>query len=123
MIQPRTSLRIVDNSGAKVAQCIKVFKKKQAQVGDLILVSLKKIKVSQSQKLKVKKGQVCKALVIRTSISLRRKNGSLLQFSENAAILLNQQKKTIGSRVFGPSTQELRKSKDLKIVSLLSFLV
>lgn len=123
MIQPRTSLFIVDNSGAKVAECIKVFKKKQAQVGDIILVSLKKIKVSQSQKLKVKKGQVCKALVVRTSISLRRKNGSEIHFAENAAILLNPQNKCIGTRVFGPSTRELRKSKDLKIVSMLSSLV
>ena|SRR5690348_4427705 len=121
MIQPRSHLTIVDNSGAKYAQCIRVLKKKNAQVGDLIVVSLKKIKVSQSQKLKVKKGQVCKALLLRTKTALRRKNGSLVLFSENAAVLLNPQKKLIGSRIFGPSARELRQSKHLKIISMLSY--
>ena len=85
-------------------------------------MSLKKIKVSQSQKLKVKKGQVCKALILRTKTALRRKNGSFLLFSENAAVLLNPQKKLIGSRIFGPSARELRQSKHLKIISMLSYI-
>lgn len=95
--------------------------KKKPQVGDLVVVSLKKVKVSQSQKLKVKKGQVCKALILRTKISFRRQNGSFLLFSENAAILLNTQNQFIGSRIFGPSARELRQSKHFKIISILSY--
>ena len=121
MIQSRTMLTIVDNTGAKRAQCLKVIKKKQAQVGDLVIVSLKKLKFAQSQKLKLKKGQVCKALILRTRTFLRRNNGTRLQFSEHAAVLLTNQNKYLGSRILGPSARELRKSKHLKLVSMLTY--
>jgi large subunit ribosomal protein L14 len=124
MIQTETILNVVDNSRARYAQCIKVFRGKYAYIGDIILVSLKNVRpTKKNQKIKVKKGQICRALILRTKKNSNRKNGTFIQFSENAVLLLNQKGKPIGSRAFGPTTQELRRLKNFKIISLISYLI
>jgi large subunit ribosomal protein L14 len=124
MIQVETKLDIIDNSRAKYAKCIKVFKGKYAKIGDIVLVSLKYVKPpKKNQKSKIKKGQVCRALVLRTKNRYKRKNGSLINFSQNAALLLNSKDQPLASRAFGPTLQELRKLKTFKIISMISYLV
>jgi large subunit ribosomal protein L14 len=126
MIQTQTILNVVDNSQAKFARCIKVFKGKYAKVGDIILVSLREIRPSSSsvpQKTPVKKGQVCRALVLRTSSRWARKNGNYVKFEENAVLLLNAKNEPLATRAFGPTIQELREAKNVKVISLLSYLV
>lgn len=117
MIQMQTVLEVADNSGAKKIQCIKVLggsKRRYAGIGDIIKVSVKEANIRG----KVKKGSVQTALVVRTAKGVRRADGSLIKFDENAAILLNTKLEPIGTRVFGPVTRELRGDKFMKIVSL-----
>ena len=117
MIQMRTNLEVADNSGARRVQCIKVLggsRRKYASIGDIIVVS---IKVALPRR-GVKKGEVHRAVVVRTSIPLRRVDGSAIRFDRNAAVLISKQDEPIGTRIFGPVTRELRAKKFMKIISL-----
>lgn len=117
MIQMQTNLDVADNSGAKRVQCIKVLggsKRKYASVGDIIVVSVKEA----IPRGRVKKGDVLKAIVVRTAKEIRRNDGSAIRFDTNAAVLVNQNMEPIGTRIFGPVTRELRTRKFMKIVSL-----
>ena len=117
MIQMETNLDVADNSGARRVQCIKVLggsKRKYATVGDTIVVSVQEA----IPKGRVKKGQVMKAVVVRTAKGVRRADGSLIRFDRNAAVLINAQGEPVGTRIFGPVTRELRGKNHMKIVSL-----
>ena len=117
MIQMQTNLDVADNSGARRVMCIKVLggsKRKYAGVGDIIVVSVKEA----IPRGRVKKGDVMKAVVVRTAKDIRRADGSVIRFDRNAAVLINNQKEPIGTRIFGPVTRELRTEKFMKIVSL-----
>ncbi len=117
MIQMMTILDVADNSGARKVGCIKVLgssKKKYASLGDIIVVSVKDA-VPNS---KIKKGDVVKAVVVRTKKGLRRLDGSYIKFDDNSAVLINQQNEPIGTRIFGPVARELRAKKFMKIISL-----
>lgn len=117
MIQTQSYLEVADNSGARRVMCIKVLggsHRRYAQVGDIIKVTVKEA----IPRGKVKKGQVMKAVVVRTKKGVRRNDGSLIKFDDNAAVLLNNQDAPIGTRIFGPVTRELRGEKFMKIISL-----
>ncbi len=117
MIQMQTNLDVADNSGARRVQCIKVIggsKRKYASVGDIIVVSVKEA----IPRGRVKKGQVMKAVVVRTAKGVRRGDGSLIRFDRNAAVLINQAGEPVGTRIFGPVTRELRAKNHMKIISL-----
>ena len=117
MIQTETVLNIADNSGARKVLCIKVLggsRKRYARIGDIIKVTVK----DAIPRGKVKKGDVYDALVVRTKHGVRRADGSLIRFDGNAAVLLENKREPIGTRVFGPVTRELRAKKYLKIISL-----
>jgi len=117
MIQMQTNLDVADNSGARRVQCIKVLggsKRKYASVGDVIVVSVKEA----IPRGKVKKGDVMRAVVVRTAKDIRRPDGSAIRFDSNAAVLVNPQGEPIGTRIFGPVTRELRGKNHMKIVSL-----
>jgi large subunit ribosomal protein L14 len=113
----QTNLDVADNSGARRVQCIKVLggsKRKYASVGDIIVVSVKEA----IPRGRVKKGDVMKAVVVRTAKDIRRPDGSAIRFDRNAAVLVNAQGEPIGTRIFGPVTRELRVKNHMKIVSL-----
>jgi len=117
MIQMQTNLDVADNSGARRVMCIKVLggsKRKYAGVGDIIVVSIKEA----IPRGRVKKGDVLKAVVVRTSKDIKRSDGSVIRFDSNAAVLINNQKEPIGTRIFGPVTRELRNVRFMKIISL-----
>ena len=117
MIQTETVLNVADNSGARKVLCIKVLggsKRRYAQIGDVIKVTVK----DAIPRGKVKKGEICNALVVRTKKGVRRSDGSLIRFDGNAAVLLDNKREPIGTRVFGPVTRELRAGNYLKIISL-----
>ncbi len=117
MIQMQTILEAADNSGARRVQCIKVLggsKRRYANVGDVIKVSVK----DAIPRGKVKKGEIYNAVVVRTRKGVRRKDGSLIRFDGNAAVLLNARLEPIGTRIFGPVTRELRTRRFMKIISL-----
>lgn len=117
MIQMQTNLDVADNSGARRVQCIKVIggsKRKYASIGDTIVVSVKEA----IPRGRVKKGQIMKAVVVRTAKGVRRPDGSLIRFDRNAAVLINQAGEPVGTRIFGPVTRELRGKRHMKIVSL-----
>jgi len=117
MIQTETSLGVADNSGAKRVQCIKVLggsKRRYAAVGDVIVVSIKEA----APRGKVKKGDIHRAVVVRTRKEIRRVDGSAIRFDNNAAVLINKQEEPIGTRIFGPVTRELRSKNFMKIISL-----
>ena len=117
MIQMQSNLDVADNSGARRVMCIKVLggsHRKYASVGDIIVVSVKEA----IPRGRVKKGQVMKAVVVRTAKGVRRQDGSLVKFDGNAAVLLNAKLEPIGTRIFGPVTRELRTERFMKIVSL-----
>tara|TARA_Y100001978_G_C23348797_1_gene271011 strand:- start:20 stop:388 length:369 start_codon:yes stop_codon:yes gene_type:complete len=117
MIQMQSRLDVADNSGAKDVMCIKVLggsKRRYASIGDIIKVAIKEA----SPKGRVKKGEVYNAIVVRTSKGVRRNDGSLIRFDNNAAVLLNAKLEPIGTRIFGPVTRELRTERFMKIVSL-----
>ena len=117
MIQMQTNLEVADNSGARRVQCIKVLggsKRKYASVGDVIVVSVKEA----IPRGRVKKGDVHQAVIVRTSKTIRRTDGSLIRFDRNAAVLINKQGEPIGTRISGPVTRELRGKKFMKIISL-----
>ena len=117
MIQMQTVLDAADNSGARRIQCIKVLggsRRRYAAVGDVIKVSVK----DAIPRGKVKKGEIYNAVVVRTRKGVRRKDGSLIRFDGNAAVLLNARLEPIGTRIFGPVTRELRTNRFMKIISL-----
>lgn len=117
MIQTQTMLNVADNSGARRVMCIKVTgstRNRYANIGDIIKVTVK----DAIPDGKVKKGEVLFALVVRTKNGVRRNDGSLIRFDDNAVVLLNPQLQPIGTRVFGPVTRELRNEKFMKVVSL-----
>jgi large subunit ribosomal protein L14 len=117
MIQTESKLSVADNSGAKKILCIRVLGgsgKRYATVGDIIVVAVKEA-IPNS---KVKKGQVHKAVVVRTAKEYRRPDGTYIRFGENAAVLINNQKEPIGTRIFGPVARELRSKNFMKLVSL-----
>ncbi|MBK9323396.1 MAG: 50S ribosomal protein L14 [Bdellovibrionaceae bacterium] len=117
MIQMQTRLNVADNSGAKEVFCIKVLggsKRRVASIGDIIVVSIKEALPNA----KVKKGDVAKAVVVRTVQKLRRPDGSYIRFDDNSAVLINAAKEPIGTRIFGPVARELRAKQFVKIVSL-----
>ena len=117
MIQAETSLQVADNSGARRVQCIKVLggsRRKSASVGDVIVVSVKEA----IPRGRVKKGEIQRAVVVRTAKEIRRPDGSAIRFDRNAAVLINPQGEPIGTRIFGPVTRELRAKGHMKIISL-----
>lgn len=117
MIIAETKLNVADNSGAKLVQCIKVLggsKRRSASIGDLIVVSVKEAIPNG----KVKKGEVTRAVVVRTKKGVFRKDGSTIRFDKNSAVLLTKEGEPIGTRIFGPVTRELRLKKFTKIISL-----
>ncbi len=117
MIQEETNLVVADNSGAKKVRCIRVLggsDRRYAGLGDLVVVSVK----SAIPGAPVKKGEVAKAVIVRTKKETRRKDGSFIRFDENAAVLVNDQGEPRGSRIFGPVARELREKQYMKIVSL-----
>ena len=117
MIQEETNLIVADNSGAKKVRCIRVLgghARRYASLGDLIVVSVKTALPNSN----VKKGEVCKAVVVRTNKEVRRKDGSFIRFDDNAAVILNTQGEPRGTRIFGPVARELREKNYMKIISL-----
>ena len=117
MIQTETMLDIADNSGARKVQCIKVLggsHRRYAGIGDIIKVTVKEA----IPRGRVKKGQVMNAVVVRTRKGVRRPDGSIIRFDQNAAVLLNPQNQPVGTRIFGPVTRELRQKQFMKIISL-----
>ncbi len=117
MIQTQSYLEVADNSGARRVMCIKVLggsHRRYARVGDIIKVTVKEA----IPRGKVKKGQVMNAVVVRTKKGVRRSDGSLIRFDDNAAVLLNQSMAPVGTRIFGPVTRELRSERFMKIISL-----
>ena len=117
MIQMQSNLFVADNSGARKIQCIKVLggsKRRFASIGDIIVVSVK----DAIPRGKVKKGEVFKAVIVRTKKSFSRADGTSIRFDKNAAVLLDKQEEPIATRIFGPVTRELRTKKFMKIISL-----
>ena len=124
MIQVQTLLRIADNSGAKVVKCIKVLNKSSnthkdyAGIGDSILVSVRSLRsINSNSKKRIKKGEIYKAIVVRTKKSLQRKTGESLSFHDNEVVLVNSQDNLIGTRIFGPLTREIRLLNYRKLLS------
>jgi len=117
MIQMQSNLEVADNSGAKRVQCIKVLggsKRRYASLGDVIVVSVKEA----APRGRVKKGEVMKAIVVRIRKDIKRADGSVIRFDNNAAVLINAQSEPVGTRIFGPVARELRAKRFMKIVSL-----
>ena len=117
MIQPESRLTVADNSGAKQVYCIKVIggsRRRYASLGDIIVVSVKEALPGS----KVKKGDVVKAVVVRTVKEVGRQDGSFIKFDDNSAVLINKDREPIGTRIFGPVARELRSRRFMKIVSL-----
>ena len=117
MIQVQTELNVADNTGARRVECIKVLggsKRRFASIGDIIVVSIK----DAIPRAKVKKGEVFKAVIVRTSKEFTRNDGSTIRFDKNAAVLLDKQEEPVATRIFGPVTRELRTKKFMKIISL-----
>ncbi len=117
MIQMQTNLDVADNSGAKRVQCIKVLggaKRRTAGIGDVIVVTVKEA----IPRGRVKKGEVLRAVVVRTAKEIHRQDGSSIRFDRNAAVLISPQGEPIGTRIFGPVTRELRAKRFMKIISL-----
>lgn len=117
MIQTETRLTVADNSGAKELYCIKILggsKRRYAYVGDIIVVSVKEAMPNS----KVKKGDVMKAVIVRTKKEIRRSDGSYIRFDDNSAVLINQNQEPVGTRIFGPVARELRAKRFMRIISL-----
>jgi len=117
MIQMQTNLEVADNSGAKRVQCLKVLggsRKRTARVGDVIVVSVK----DAIPRGRVKKGDVHRAVIVRTAKEIRRRDGTAIRFDRNAAVLVNNQGEPVGTRIFGPVVRELRGTGHMKIISL-----
>ena len=117
MIQMQTRLDVADNSGARSVMCIKVLggtRRRYASIGDIIVVSVK----DASPNSKVKKGDIMKAVIVRTAKEVNRNDGSYIRFDNNSAVLINNQNEPVGTRIFGPVARELRSKNFMKIISL-----
>ena len=116
MIQEFTMLLVADNSGARKAMCFRILggRRKTARIGDIVVVAIKEAIPGGT----VKKSEVCKAVIVRTKAPVRRKDGSLIRFSDNAAVIINDQHEPLGTRIFGPVARELREKQFMKIISL-----
>ena len=117
MIQMQTRLVVADNSGAKKIQCIKVLggsKKRYARIGEIVVASVKEANFGGA----AKKGEIVKAVIVRTKKEIRRVDGSYIRFDDNAAVIINNQNEPIGTRIFGPVAKELKEKKFMKIISL-----
>ena len=117
MIQPQTRLKVADNSGAKEIMCIRVLggsRKRYANIGDVVVASVKKAAPGGQ----VKKGEVVKAVIVRSAKGLRREDGTYIRFDENAAVIIKEDKNPRGTRIFGPVARELREKDYMKILSL-----
>jgi large subunit ribosomal protein L14 len=117
MIQPESTLQVADNSGARKVACIRVLggsRRKYASIGDIIVVSVK----DAIPNARVKRGEVRRAVVVRTKKGITRPDGSYIRFDDNAAVLLDMQREPVGTRIFGPVARELRGRKFMKIISL-----
>lgn len=126
MIQAGTFLNVIDNSGAKNVSCIKVlsgYRRRYAGVGDLIVVSVKNLRTKRRSTSKIKKGEMSKAVVVRTKSTIKSFSGERLNFFENSAVLLNNQKKPLGTRIFGSLPKTFRFTKYLRLVSLSAGIV
>lgn len=117
MIQEYTHLTVADNSGARRVMCFRIMggsKRRYARIGDIIVVTVKDAIPGGT----VKKSEICKAVVVRTKANTRRRDGSVIRFSDNAAVIINEQKEPRGTRIFGPVARELREKQFMKIISL-----
>jgi large subunit ribosomal protein L14 len=117
MIQQETQLEVADNTGATIVGCFKVLggtRRRYAYVGDIIVCSVKEALPTA----KIKKGQVVKAVIVRTKYPIRRNDGSIIRFSENSCVIINDAKEPVGTRIFGPVARELRDKEFMKILSL-----
>jgi large subunit ribosomal protein L14 len=126
MIQVGTILNVIDNSGAKKVCCIKVmkgYKQRYAYIGDLVMISIKSLRKRRKSTSKTKKGQVYKALILRTKIGVKKKSGVVLKFLENSVALLSKQDKFVGTRILGPLSIQFRKTKFLRILSIAGGLI
>lgn len=122
MIHIQTKLNINDNSGIKLAQCLKIYKKKTGHIGDIILISIKNLKTNSNKK-KLLKGDLLKAIIIYTKYKNKNTIGNLIKFDINSIIILNNQNKPLGTRIFGPITSKFRKLKNFKILSIASNII
>jgi large subunit ribosomal protein L14 len=123
MIQSQTIFRVSDNSGAKKVKCVKVlggFRRKVASVGDVIVVSVRRVKQHKKKKIKIKEGEVCFGVIIRTKSRISRTNFSSVMCQENSLVLLNSSRKPFATRVIGPVPKQFRHSKFMRIASLSS---
>lgn len=126
MIQQQTILKVSDNSGAKTVKCIKVlngFKKKYATIGDTIVVSIQDLRNRAKTTSKVKKREVCRALIIRTKTLMKSKDGFSIKFHENSTVLMNKQGNPVGTRIIGPLSQFLKKQRFRKFITISSGLI
>jgi len=126
MIQQQTILKVSDNSGAKTVRCIRVlggFRKKYAKLGDNIIVSVQQLRNKSKNTSRVKKGEVYKALVIRTKVPYKKKDGSQMWFGENSVVLVNKQENPVSTRIIGPLPKLLKKKKFQKFISMSSGLI
>ena len=126
MIQQQTILKVADNSGAKTIQCIKVlggFKKRYARIGDIIVVSIKQLRNKSKKTSKVVKGGIFHALVLKTKVKYKKKDGSTFFLQENSAALMNKQGIPIGTRILGPIPRVLKKKKFMKFINIASSLI
>lgn len=117
MIQESTDLTVADNSGARRVRCFRILggtRRRYARLGDIVVVSVKDALPGGT----VKKSDICKAVVVRIKAETRRKDGSIIRFSDNAAVIINDQKEPLGTRIFGPVARELREKQFMKIISL-----
>lgn len=121
MIQVQTKLKVIDNSGVKKGQTIKIYKGKSGKMGDIILISVKQIQ--SKTKLKISKGNLFKALIVRTKYKRKNLINNYISFNENSIILLNDKNLPIASRILGPISGQLRKNKQLKVLSLASTVI
>ncbi len=120
MIHIQTKLKINDNTGIKLGQCIKIYKRKTGSIGDTILISVKKLRLNQKKKTKILKGDLFKALIVHTSYNKKSTRGNMIKFDKDCIVILNNQNKPLGTRIFGPITSDFRKQKNFKILSLSS---
>ncbi len=117
MIQESTDLIVADNSGARRVQCFRILggtRRRYARLGDIVVVTVKDALPGGT----VKKSEICKAVIVRTKAETRRKDGSIIRFSDNAAVIINDQREPRGTRIFGPVARELREKQFMKIISL-----
>lgn len=118
MIHIQTKLNVNDNSGIKLTQCLKIYKKKTGKIGDVILISIKNLKLNNKKKLKISKGDLLKAIIIYTKYKNKNTIGNFIKFDINSIVILNNQNRPLGTRIFGPITSFFRKKKKFKIISL-----